>query len=436
MSILIKNVLLDNKTTDIFIEGNKIKKIDEHLNVQADEEIEGRGKAILPGLLNMHTHSAMTLFRGYADDMPLQRWLEQKIWPAEAKLTAEDVYWGMKLACLEMIKSGTTAFVDNYWFVPAGAKAVEEMGLRAVLAPPFFDLFNEQKRKKAIRQTEEAFQESRNFNPRIAFGLGPHSIYSVSERGLRWLREFADTHHLFIQIHLSETKKEVEDCQKKYNKKPVEFLDSLNFLNKDVLAAHSIWLDENEISILNKKKVSVVYNPSSNMKLSSGIFDYPALKRAGVHPVKSASGGISPSAKLFNRVNITLGTDGCASNNNLDMFEEMKIAALLQKLDNPENLPAAECLEMATQNSARFLNLDIGVEEGKLADLILINLQKPSFTPGHNFISDIVYSANGSCVSDLICDGKVLMRNRRVEGEEEILRKAGEVARDLVHPVK
>lgn len=413
MSILIKDVLLNNKSVDIFIAENRIKKIGEHLNAQPDEEIEGKGKAVLPGLINMHTHSAMTLFRGYADDMPLERWLEGKIWPVEAKLTPHDAYWGMKLACLEMLKTGTTTFVDNYWFVQAGAKAVEEMGLRAVLAPPFFDLFNAQKRKEAIRKTEEVFQESRGFNPRITFSLGPHSIYSVSEEGLCWLRDFASAHHLFIQIHLSETKKEVEDCQKKYNKRPAEFLDSLNFLDKDVLAAHSVWLSDNEIDILSKKKVSVVYNPSSNMKLSSGIFNYAALKKVGI--------------------NITLGTDGCASNNNLDMFEEMKIAALVQKLDNPEILPAAECLEMTTQNSARFLELDIGVvKEGKLADLILIDLERPSFVPGHNFISDIVYSAQGSCVSDLICDGKVLMRERKVEGEKEILAKSAEVARDLV----
>ncbi|MCK4859486.1 MAG: amidohydrolase [Candidatus Omnitrophica bacterium] len=412
MSILIKNILLDNQQRDIFIQGNKIEKIGEHLNMQADEEIDGNGKTVLPGLLNMHTHSAMTLFRGYADDMPLQKWLEQKIWPLEAKLTAEDVYWGMKLACLEMIKTGTTTFADNYWFVPAGAKAVEEMGLRAVLAPPFFDLFDARKRKEAIKQTEEVFQESKNFNPRISFGLGPHSIYTVSEQGLRWLSEFAKQHNLFIQIHLSETKKEVEDCHERYNKRPAEFLDSIDFLDKNVLAAHSIWLNKNEMDILTKKRVSVAYNPCSNMKLSSGIFNYSEAKKAGL--------------------NITLGTDGCASNNNLDMFEEMKIAALLQKLDNPENLPADECLQLATQNGAKFLDLENGIEEGKLADLILIDRQKSFFTPGHNFISDIVYSAQGDCVSDVICDGKVLMRNRKVEGEEEILRKAQEVVANLL----
>lgn len=413
MSILIKNVLLDNKDVDIFIEGNKIKKIGEHLDIQADEKIDGNGKIVLPGLMNMHTHSAMTLFRGYADDMPLQKWLEQKIWPAEAKLTAEDVYWGMKLACLEMIKTGTTTFVDNYWFVPAGAKATAEMGLRAVLAPPFFDLFDKNKREQAIKQTEEVFQASRNFNPRVSFGLSPHSIYTVSEQGLSWIRDFANKHNLLIQIHLSETKKEVEDCQKKYNKRPAEFLDSLNFLNEDVLIAHSIWLNENEIDILNKRKVSVVYNPSSNMKLSSGIFNYAAVKKGNI--------------------NITLGTDGCASNNNLDMIEEMKIAALLQKLDNPENLPAAECLQLASQNGAKFLGLETGIEKGKLADLILIDLRCSAFVPGHNFVSDIVYSANGDCVSDLICDGKILMRNRKVEGEEEILHRSAEAVKNLVN---
>ena len=413
MSILIKNVLLNSQKRDVLIEGNKIKKISECLDIKADEEINGKGKMILPGLINMHTHSAMTLFRSYADDMPLQKWLEEKIWPAEAKLTSEDVYWGMKLACLEMIKSGTTTFVDNYWFVPAGARATEEMGLRAVLAPPFFDLFDMQKREEAIKQTEEIFQESKNFNSRITFGLAPHSIYTVSEQGLCWIKDFASKYNLFIQIHISETKKEVEECQKKYNKRPIEFLDSLNFLSKNVLAAHSIWFNEAEIDIASKQKISIVYNPSSNMKLSSGIFNYADLKKA--------------------EINITLGTDGCSSNNNLDMFEEMKIAALLQKLNNPKNLPAAECLKLASQNGAKFLGLDIGIKEEKIADIILIDLEQSSFTPGHNLISDIVYSANGNCVSEVICDGKILMRNRRVEGEEKILRKSAEAAKNLIN---
>jgi len=414
MSILIKNVCLLNRVVkDVFIVGNRIEKIGKDLRVFADEEIDGKGKVILPGLINMHTHSAMTLFRGYADDMPLERWLKEKIWPMEQKLTFEDVYWGAKLACLEMIKTGTTTFVDNYWFTLATAKAVEEMGLRAFLASPFFDFFEQNKRKEAIQETERVLESSKNFSDRVKITLGPHSIYTVSEQGLRWIREYANTHHLFIQIHLSETEQEVEECRQRYSKHPVEFLDSLGFIDKNVICAHCLWLTEKEMEILAEKGAGVVYNPSSNMKLSSGIFDYPCARKKGVR--------------------VCLGTDGCASNNNLDMFEEMKIGALLQKLKGAENLPADECLDLAIRKPAECLGLEMGIEEGKLADVILLDLRQCAFTPGYNLTSDIVYSASGLCVSELICDGKVLMREGKVKGEEEILEKVKEVARDLIN---
>jgi 5-methylthioadenosine/S-adenosylhomocysteine deaminase len=307
MSILIKNVLLNNKKTDIFIKGNKIEKIQENIFEKADTIIDGKNKAVIPSFINSHSHSAMTLFRGFADDIFLQEWLETKIWPKEAKLTEEDVYWGVKLACLEMIKSGTTFFNDMYWHPRGTAKAVEEMGIRTAVSSVFIDLFDGQKAKEQMQENQKLFQEIKKYSNRIMFALGPHSIYTVSKKSLKWIKQFADKNNLLIHIHLSETEKEVEDCIKQHGKRPVEYLDEMGFLGKNIIAAHVIWINDKEIDLLKKHNVKIVYNPTSNMKLSSGVMPYEKMKKAGLK--------------------IALGTDGCASNNNLDMLEEMKFAS-------------------------------------------------------------------------------------------------------------
>lgn len=411
MSTLIKNVLLDNRQTDIFIEKNIIKKIGNSLKNNADIIIDGKGKAILPSFVNAHTHSAMTLMRGYADDMGVLEWLEKKIWPLEAKLTEETVYWGTKLACLEMIKSGTTFFNDMYWHFHGTARAAEEMGLRAVISSVFIDIFNKEKAKEQIKLTEKLFEESKKYSDRINFALGPHAIYTVSEESLKWVKKFADKNNLLIHIHLSESENEVRECVKRHGARPVEYLEKIGFLGPNVIATHAIWLNGKEIDILSKYDVKIAYNPTSNMKLTSGIMPYEKMK---------------------NKLNITLGTDGCASNNNLDMFEEMKIASLLQKSHSgdPTLLPARVAYDIATINGAKAFNLNCGrIEEGRLADLILIDLNNINLTPNHNLISNIVYSANGSCVDTVICDGKILMQGRAVKGEMEIIRKANKIAK-------
>ncbi len=413
MSILIKNVLLDGNKKDVFIEGNIIKKIGENLDCECDDKIDGDGKAIIPSFVNAHAHAAMTLMRGYADDMQVMQWLEEKIWPLEGKLTEEDVYWGTKLACLEMIKSGTTFFSDMYWHYHGTARAVEEMGIRAAVSAVFIDLFDKAKAEEQIEHNKELFEETKKYSDRVTFTLGPHAIYTVSKESLQWAKKFADENGLLIHIHLSESKNEVDECIKKNGKRPVEYLNEMGFLGKNVIACHSIWLDDKEIDILAKNNVKVVHNPVSNMKLSSGVFPYN---------------------KLSGKLNIALGTDGCASNNNLDMFEEMKFASLLQKLEtnDPTSLPAQEVFDMATVNGAKVFGLDCGeIKEGKLADLLLIDLKNVSVVPGHNLISNLVYSANGSCVDTTICNGKILMQNRKVIGEEEILEKANEIAMKL-----
>jgi 5-methylthioadenosine/S-adenosylhomocysteine deaminase len=413
---------LEGKERNIFIEGNVIEAITEATSSQgtrgeAEYVIDGKGKAAIPGLFNAHTHAAMTLLRGYADDMPLREWLETKIWPAEAKMTENDIYWGTKLACLEMIKSGTTFFNDMYWYWRTSARAVTESGIRAMLSAVFLDGFDEEKAQEQIKKNEELYKESKSFSNRIIFALGPHTIYTVSKISLCWVRDFAEKHDLLIHIHVSETETEVADCIERYKMRPVEYLNTLDFLSPRVIASHCTHLNGTEIELLKKHDVKMVHNPTSNMKLASGRKPYEELKKQGLYH------------------NIALGTDGCASNNNLDMFEEMKIASLLHKLysGDPTNMPAQEAFELATRNAARIFRLNAGViSEGKLADILLLDLKNVALVPNHNLISNIVYSASGCCVDTVICDGKILMENRQVEGEDEIKEKATEVAYKLV----
>lgn len=414
MSILIKNIMLNGKETSIYIEENLITEIG--ANTEADHIIDGKNKVAIPGLINTHTHAAMTLFRSYADDMKLHEWLQKKIWPLEAKLTEEDVYWGTKLACLEMIKTGTTCFNDMYWRMNGAVKAVDEMGIRAVLSGVFIDLFDGEIGKKEVKNTKRFIKEIKALkNERIIPALGPHALYTVSRENLQWIREYSDKENLLIHFHLAETERENKECVERYGKKPVPFLEEINFLGENLVAAHCNWLDRKDIEILSKFNVKISHNPVSNMKLSSGFLPYTKMRNSGLV--------------------ISLGTDGCASNNNLDMFESMKFAALLQKIhrNEPTVMPAEEAFQLATLNGAKSLQINSGIiEEEKLADIVLIDLKRPELAPNHNLISNLVYSANGSCVDTVICDGRILMQNRKVDGEEEILKKVGEVASDLV----
>lgn len=415
MGILIKNTHIDSRMCDIYIEGEKIHEIGSELTHDADNTIDAAGMAAIPPFANVHTHAAMTLLRGYADDMFLQEWLEKKIWPLETSLTEEDVYWGAKLACLEMIKGGTTLFNDMYWFWHGTVRAVEEMGLRASISAVFIDRFDLEKAREQQKQNEQIFEESRKLSSRIIFSLGPHAIYTVSPESLIWCKEFSQSHDLLIHLHLSETSDEVKECVKNHGLRPVEFLEKLGFLSHRVILAHCVWLDDREIEILKEHNVTVVHNPVSNMKLAVGsTLPYSKLRKAGVR--------------------ITLGTDGCSSNNNLDMLETMKWASLLQKYHQNDccALPAPEVFNMATRTGAEALRVDSGnIRVGSCADLLLVNTDLEEMTPGYNLISDLVYSAHGSCIDTVICAGRILMRNRRVDGEEEIRARARETARKL-----
>jgi len=415
LSLLVRNTLLENSLQDIYMEDGLISEIGPSICRQADRVIDAGGKPALPSFVNGHTHSAMTLLRGYADDMYLQEWLEKKIWPLEEKLTEEDIYTGARLACLEMIKSGTTLFNDMYWHWHATAKAVKEMGIRGILGAVLIDMDDRKRAESQIRTNEELFHGSSAYGSRIIFSLAPHAIYTVSEKSLRWCHEFAARHDLLIHLHLSETEKEVNDCLNRHNKRPVEYLDSIGFLSDRLVLAHCIWLNDREIDLLKTHDVRVVHNPVSNMKLASGsALPYRKMQEAGI--------------------TIALGTDGCSSNNNLDMLESMKFACLLQKYQAHDSsiLPDDEAMNMATVQGGRAFRIRTGkIAPGYMADLLLVDLEKPEMTPCYSLVSNLVYSGNGSCIDTVICNGAVLMEGRRVEGEEEILAMARETSRRL-----
>ncbi|MCK4717881.1 MAG: amidohydrolase [Thermoplasmata archaeon] len=417
-SISIRNAILNGEMTNIQIEDHLITEIGKA--GEADRIINARKRIVMPGLVNTHTHAAMALLRGYADDMELQPWLEKKIWPMEKHLKPEHNYWGTRLACLEMIKSGTVAFNDMYINMEEAARAVDDAGIRAVIGYGFVDMFNEEKREAEIKGTKKLVKHINDMkSPRIRPSVAPHAIYTVSDEGLQWCASYARENELLLHMHVSETEKENNDCIEQRDTTPVCHLDELGFLGPDLISAHSVWLDDEEIGIYAKKGVKVSYNPVSNMKLGvARAMPYVDMRRVGMEP--------------------TLGTDGCASNNNLDMFESMKIAALLQKYKaHPTVLPHHENILMTTLWGAKALRLPTGeVAVGKEADLILVDTQRADMTPLHNPGSNIVYSTNGSAVSTVICRGRLLMEERKVKGEDIVLKKAAEAASSLAKAVR
>lgn len=417
MTILINDVLLDGRTQDIFLEDGVIREISDNCIRKADKVINGKYKAALPSFINGHTHAAMTLFRGYADDMPLQHWLEGKIWPLEEKLTEEDVYWGAKLACLEMIKNGVTAFNDMYWQWEATAKAVKEMGIRGFISAVFIDMFDGQKSFEQREINIKLFEVAKSYLPWVTFTFGPHAIYTVSRESLEWIRDFSNQEKILIHMHLAETEEEDHFSKEKYGISPVEFLDSVGILTDMFVGCHGCYLDKNDCFILEKRGSKLVHMPVSNLKLAVGrIFPYTLVKEY--------------------KIPFCLGTDGCASNNNLDLIETMKFAALLAKFSthNPTILAARETFELATTTAADIFGLgDWKIKVGGNPDIILIDLARPEMTPDFDIYSNIVYASNGSIVDTVICMGKVIMENRIVPGEEDIMRNASKIARSLVN---
>jgi len=402
------------------IKDGRITFVGRSLNtngIKAEKTIDGHGKVALPGLVNCHTHVPMTLFRGLAEDQPLEKWLKETIWPLEARLKPEDVYAGALLGCLEMIKSGTTCFADMYFYEDMVARAVAESGLRGVLAEGIIEA-------GMSELGEETFSRSVDFvknfdgyaSERIKAMLGPHAAYSCSGELLLRVREKALELNVGVHTHLAESKAMLDETQ---NIGEVEFLDRIGFFDVRTLAAHCINLSRNDMKRLSARGVNVVHVPVANMKLGLGAAKVKALRSLGV--------------------NVCLGTDGPASNNTLDMFETMKVAALLQKhaCRDPTALSAYEVLKMATVNGAKALGIaDVAgtLEVGKKADIILIDLNKPHLKPLHDIFASVVYSTRGSDVDTVIVDGKILMEKRQITtiDEASVIKKAEEKASHLL----
>ena len=389
-------------------------------DIRAETKIDAKGNVAAPGLINCHTHAPMTLFRGIAEDQTLDTWLKETIWPLEAKLKQEDVYVGALLACLEMIKSGTTCFADMYFHEDMVARAVERSGLRGALAEGIIEAGNKALGEKMLGESVDFVRRFNGYaDGRVTALLGPHAVYSCSPELLAKVRRKASELKAGIHVHLAESKEMAEQIEREQGSSEVEILDKIGFLETDVIAAHCIELSNKDIQILSKHRVNVAYNPVANMKLGSGT---PKIKDLIDHSV-----------------NVCLGTDGPASNNTLDMFETMKFAALLQKFtySDPKILPAYEALKMATMNGAKALGLEKSVgslEVGKKADIVLIDFSKPHLTPLHNVYASMVYSVSGGDVDTVIVDGRILMENRQVKtlDEQAVMEKAEEAALDLL----
>lgn len=422
-NILIKNgIILSNKIikSSILIENNKITRISDDLcDDDAHEVIDAENKIVMPGLINTHTHLSMSLFRGLADDLLLDDWLNNHIWPMEANLNRDYCYSGALLSCLEMIKSGTTTLNDMYFFMEDVAKAIDKSGLRANIAHGMIDFNDEQKRSNEFKESLKLIKSYNNSaNGRIKVSFGPHSPYTCSEELLIEVRKKATQLKVPIHIHVSETEKEVLDIIEERKKRPFNYLNDIGFLDNDVLVAHAVWLNEDEMNIIKSRGVKVAHNPISNMKLASGIAPINSLVEKGVC--------------------VSIGTDSSASNNNLDMFEEMKFATLVQKVAtlDPRVISAKETVKMATENGAESLGIkNLGkLEVGCLADIIIVDTNKAHLNPVRNPYSHIVYSANGSDVNTTICNGKILMKNRKIEAfnEKECIELANEASKELI----
>lgn len=381
-------------TGDIGIEGGRIlfcgTRPDDWT---AGESVDCGGKLVVPGMVNAHTHAAMTLFRCYADDMALLDWLQQKIWPAEANLTAEDVYWGTQLAIAEMLASGTTAFADMYFFMDQVARACVETGMRASLARGLIEVDGLMQDQR-FEENEQLFRDFHNAeNGRITVMLGPHAIYTCPPDCLKKVVAMSQRTGAEIHIHLAETRWEVEQCLKKHGRSPVAVLNDLGVFDTGVLAAHCVWVSDDDIRILADQKVRVVHNPSSNLKLASGSAPVAAMLEAGVC--------------------VALGTDGATSNNNLDMLEEVRLASFVQKLHtmDPTVLPAGKVLQLAAQGGAAAIGRadSLGrIAPGFRADLAIYDTTATHWYPRHDLSSCLAYAAASADVSHTIVDGRIL----------------------------
>ncbi|MCL6659040.1 amidohydrolase [Paenibacillus amylolyticus] len=410
-------------TGDIRVEGDRITQITDHILPQPqDEIIDGRNKVAMPGLINAHQHTPMSLLRGFSDDLKLMDWLERKMLPAEARMNPEDIYWGAKLSIAEMIRSGTTAFADMYIHMNEIAEAVQQTGIRASLTRGM--VFMEEDGGRRLQEATDLVQRwSGAADGRITTMYGPHSPYTCPMEPLREVIALAVTEDIPLHIHLAETKEEVVKIRERYGMTPTEYLEEAGmFEQAHVLLAHGVHLNRRDIGRLKGMRGGVAHNPVSNLKLGCGIAPITEMLAQGI--------------------NVGIGTDGAGSATTVDMFEEIKAATWLQKLDygDPTRLPAKNVLSMATRGSASLLGLqhEVGMlEVGRKADLILIDLAKPHLQPVHEVESLLAYSVNGADVDTTIVNGQILMRGRKLLtiDEDELYREVKVRAKRIVEGI-
>mgnify|MGYP003289543888 CR=1 FL=1 len=404
MSILIRHTLLNNKYVDILIKDNKFEKIAEHIPTSlSDEVIKAEGKAIFPAFYNMHSHAPMVLLRGVGEDKDLFEWLQTDIWPKEEKLTKEGVYIASRMAILEMIKTGTVLFNDMYFHLDETIRAVDEMGVRAMISTVAMDLFNPDKTFQKQKEMS-LFMKTQPLNKNIIKTVSCHSVYTTSKELLVFSRDLAQKHNTFLHIHLAETQKEVTDCIEKTSLTPTAFLDKLGLLTEKTILAHCVWLNENDRKIIKERGCLIAHCPTSNLKLNSGQMPLHTYQEEGLK--------------------IALGTDGAASNNSLSLFSEMKIAALSGKSQshNITAAPVKSIFNMATKNPAEFLHINTGhIQEGRIADFMLIDITNPAAHPLKFLDTHLVYSMDSSCITDVCCNGRFILKDKNHPSENEII---------------
>ena len=414
MGLTVRGATLDGNEVGLRCEDGTIAAIGPRVEASAgDELIDGTGMALVPGLVNGHTHAAMTLFRGFADDLPLMEWLTCHIWPVEKRMDDEDVYWGTRLACVEMIRTGTTRFWDMYWHAHAAARAVGDAGVRAVTAAPLLDDNDEAKSQRACGDADRSLEQIRAAGGELARpGLWAHSIYAVSERSLRWVAERSAELDLPVEIHLSETEDEVDGCLSERGERPAQYLDRVGLLGPRTVLAHGTWLDRGELELIAERGATVVTNPVANLKLAVGrVFPYETAREAGIE--------------------VGLGTDGPGSNNSLDLLRDAKTFALLQKNEarDPAAVTASETLAIATGQRSRLLG-GRGLETGAPADFLLVRTDDPELALGA-LGAGLVYAASGAVIDTTVVAGRALMRAGVVEDAEEVVAHVRERAKRL-----
>ena len=407
MGIVIENPLVvinENgidkiKKASIYIEGDKIVGIyEEPKEFKVDKKISGENRLVVPGLINCHTHSYMSIFRNVADDLSFDDWLFKTVMPLEEQMDSEEAYWGASLSILEMMKSGTTCFSDMHMHIGQTSKAAKDSGMRAMIGRGLVGNGDDETGRSRLKEARKEIEEFKDCS-RLNFLFSPHAVYTCDEEYLKIISKKAKKENRLVHIHLSESRNEVENSIKRFGCTPVALCERAGVFENKTIAAHCVHLTENDIKILKNNKVSVVTNPASNMKLGNGFAPIPEMLEAGI--------------------NVCIGTDGAASNNTLNLFHELSLLTLVHKgnKESAECVSAKQAYAIATRNGAKALGLEneIGsIEIGKKADLAILKLDTPSFMPRSNLLAGISYSANGAEVQTVIIDGKITMEDRKV----------------------